>query len=216
MTRAEPGAARTADRLTALGFQPVVAPLLAVRRIAQAAPDLTGIAALAFTSRNGVEAFAGLSGERALPVFAVGDATADAARGAGFEDVRSAGGALEDLARLLCEEAHGAVLVPGALAPAGDLPARLAGRVEARTLPVYEAAPTGAPAPRAFDAVLVQSPRGAQALAALGPFAGQVAVAISQAAAAPLTDASGLDVRVAQRPDEPALLQALGKPAARV
>ncbi|WP_392354638.1 hypothetical protein V8F63_04600 [Brevundimonas sp. LF-1] len=28
VTRAEPGAARTADRLTALGFEPVVVPLL--------------------------------------------------------------------------------------------------------------------------------------------------------------------------------------------
>ena len=28
VTRAEPGAARTADRLTALGFTPIVAPLL--------------------------------------------------------------------------------------------------------------------------------------------------------------------------------------------
>ena len=34
ITRAQPGAARTAARLTALGFEPVVAPLLAIRRVA--------------------------------------------------------------------------------------------------------------------------------------------------------------------------------------
>jgi len=85
---------------------------------------LTGIAALAFTSRNGVAAFAALSDDRSLPVFTVGDATAEAARTAGFAAVRSAAGALEDLARLLAEAAPGLVLAPGALEPSGDLPDR--------------------------------------------------------------------------------------------
>ena len=39
-----------------------------------------GVAALAFTSINGVSAFAELSDRRDLPTFCVGDATADAAR----------------------------------------------------------------------------------------------------------------------------------------
>lgn len=194
----------------------MVAPLLSIRPIPQAAPDLTGVAALAFTSRNGVAAFAALSEARALPVFTVGDATAEAAREAGFIEVRSAAGALGDLARLLAAEAPGRVLAPGALEPAGDLPALLAGRVEVRALPVYEAVGTGAVAPPAFDAVLVHSPRAGRALAALGPFAGQVAVAISEAAAAPLAVGSGLDIRVASHPDEAALFQALGKPAPHV
>lgn len=189
-----------------------MAPLLAIRPIPQAAPDLTGVAALAFTSRNGVAAFAALTAARGLPVFAVGDATAEAARAAGFARVRSAAGALGDLARLLAEAAPGAVLVPGALEPAGDLPALLAGRVEVRPLPVYEAVTIGASAPAAFDAVLVHSPRAGRALAGLGPFAGQVCTAISHAAAAALS-ASGLEIRIASHPDEAALLRALGKPA---
>ena len=194
----------------------MVAPLLAIRPLPQAAPDLTGVAALAFTSRNGVAAFAALTEARALPVFTVGDATAEAARAAGFAEIHSAAGALGDLARLLASAAPGVVLVPGALEPAGDLPALLAGRVEVRPLPVYEAVATGSPAPPAFDAVLVHSPRAGRALAALGPFAGQVCAAISDAAAAPLAGASGLELRVASHPDEAALLQALGKPAPRV
>ncbi|NJC40539.1 uroporphyrinogen-III synthase [Brevundimonas alba] len=196
-----------------MGLEPVVAPLLAIRPIPQAAPDLTGIAALAITSRNGVEAFAVLTEARDRPVFTVGDATAEAARAAGFVEVRSAGGAIDDLARLLAEAAPGVVLAPGALEPAGDLAGLLAGRVEVRRLPVYEAFETGAPAPVGFDAVLIHSPRAGRALAALGPFAGQPAIAISEAAAAPLSAACGLDVRVAVHPDEAALLQALGKPA---
>jgi uroporphyrinogen-III synthase len=53
-------------------------------------------------------------------------------------------------------------------------------------------------------------------MAALGPWAGQAAVAISEAAAAPLGDRPGLDIRIAARPDEAALFAALGKPAPRV
>ncbi|MDY6924143.1 MAG: uroporphyrinogen-III synthase [Pseudomonadota bacterium] len=218
VTRAEPGATRSAARLTALGYEPVVASLLAIRPLARPAPDLEGVAALAFTSRNGVAAFAALSDARSLPVFAVGDATAAAARAAGFATVRSAGGALEDLARLLTTAAPtgGAVLAPGALEPAGDLPAMMAGRVEVRPLPLYEAVATGTAAPAGFDAVLVHSPRAGRALAELGPFAGQAAVAISAAAAAALASGSGLEIRIAARPDEPALFEALGKPSPRV
>jgi uroporphyrinogen-III synthase len=202
--------------LRALGFEPVVAPLLAIRPLALSAPDLTGVAALAFTSPNGVDAFTALSPERGLPVFTVGDATAEAASAAGFAAVRSASGALGDLARLLAEAAPGPVLAPGALQPSGDLPALLAGRVEVRAVPVYEAVETGAAAPAAFDAVLVHSPRAGRALAPHGPFAGQTLAAISEAAAAPLAAGGGLEIRVAAHPDEAALLQALGKPAPRV
>lgn len=196
----------------------MTAPLLAIRPLAQPAPDLDGVAALAFTSRNGVDAFTALSDDRSRPVFTVGDATAEAARAAGFAVVRSAGGAIGDLVRLLAAgaPAGGVVLAPGALEPAGDLPALLSGRVEVRALPVYEAVETGAAAPVAFDAVLVHSPRGGRALAGLDPFAGQAAIAISEAAAAPLREGTGLEIRVAAHPDEAALFEALGKLAPRV
>ena len=218
VTRAEPGAARTAGRLTALGFDPVVAPLLAIRPIPQGAPDLTAIAALAFTSANGVAAFTALTQDRTRPVFTVGDATAQAARAAGFARVQSAGGDLHSLAVLLIAQGPGIspLLVPGAVEPAGDLPALLRGRVEARTLPLYEAIDTGAAPAIAFDAVLIHSARAGRALAALGPFAGQLAFALSAAAADPLGDRSGLEIRLARTPDETALLAALGNPVRRV
>ena len=196
----------------------MIAPLLAIRPIPQAPPDLTGIAALAFTSANGVAAFAALTPDRTRPVFTVGDATAQAARTAGFARVQSAGGDLDRLADLLIAQGPGIgpLLVPGALEPAGDLPALLRGRVEARALPLYEAVGTAAAAPAAFDAVLVHSARAARALAALGPFAGQTAIALSAAAAAPLGDRSGLEIRLARTPDEAALFAALGNPVRRV
>lgn len=90
------------------------------------------------------------------------------------------------------------------------------GRVEAKALPVYEAVETADAAPAAFDAVLIHSARAARALAPLGPFGGQTAVALSAAAAEPLGDRSGLRIRLAPTPDESALLAALGKAAPRV
>ena len=213
VTRARPGADRTADRLTALGFQPLVAPLLEVRALDVAAPDLDGIAALAFTSANAVAAFAALTPRRDRPVFAVGDATAEAARAAGFAIVTSAGGDVVDLGRLLEARAPGPVLHPRARVPAADL-APLSGSVPVSALDVYETVETGAPAPEAFDAVLLHSPRAASALAAaLAPEAARdrLAVALSPAVAAPLSTLPFAGVRVAAMPNEAALLEALGK-----
>jgi uroporphyrinogen-III synthase len=191
-----------------------VAPLLEIRPL-DAVVDLEKVTALAFTSRNGVDAFVRLSSERGLPVFTVGDATAEAARARGFADVRSADGALGDLAGLLIAEAprEGTLLVPGALEPAGDLPALLAGRMQARALPVYEAVETGGGSPDSFDAVLIHSARAARALRDRGSFSGGRAVALSEAVANALGDGAGLEIRIASAPNESALLEALGKPA---
>lgn len=223
VTRAEPGAARTADRLTGLGFTPLVVPLLTLAPLPgalDAAPSPDAVAVLALTSPNGVEAFAPLIPRfRDHPVFAVGDATAEGARAAGFADVRSAAGDIHALARLIAAEAPpGPLLAPGAREPAGDLPALLPGRPVQR-LPVYAAFETHAPAPDAFDAVMLHSPRAARALAADLPrdaSSGRVAICISEAAAAPVRAFDFAEIRIAAAPDEPAMLSALGKPPAPV
>jgi uroporphyrinogen-III synthase len=156
-----------------------------------------------------------LSPERALPVFSVGDATAEAAQGLGFASVRSADGALTDLAELLIKEApsDGLLLVPGAQEPAGDLPALLEGRIRAWALPVYEAVETGVAPPQSFDAVLIHSARAARALRRRGPFSGGWAVALSGTVASMLGSDSGLEIHIANAPTESALLEALGKVA---
>jgi len=123
ITRAQPGADATAERVRALGHEAIVAPLLAVRVIPDVHIDLRGVAALAFTSANGVRAFADASGERGLKVFAVGAATAQAARAFGFKSVLSADGDVEALAEGIAVrrgELRGAVLHPGAAEPAGS------------------------------------------------------------------------------------------------
>ena len=218
ITRAQPGAARTAAHLTALGFEPVVAPLLTIRPLLDAmahAPDFATVAAVAFTSPNGVEAFAALTPSlRDRPVFAVGDATAEAARAAGFADARSASGDIQALARLIAATSiRGLILAPGAREPAGDLAALLPDR-QIQRLPVYAAEETGAAVPADFDAVLLHSPRAARALAAVltpdaaGP---RLAVCISAAAAAPLVALGFTEIRATDAPDETSMLTALGK-----
>jgi uroporphyrinogen-III synthase len=176
ITRAQPGADSTAERVRALGHEAIIAPLLAVRALEDVQVDLRGVAALAFTSANGVRAFSDLSAERSLRVFAVGAATAQAARAAGFRLVLSADGDVDALAEgigLRRGELRGAVLHPGAAEPAGDLAGALEKHgVEARRLILYETAPVKMEAEAArqlvqADAALLHSPRAAQVLAAL-------------------------------------------------
>lgn len=226
ITRAEPGASRTAARLRDMGFEPIIAPLLAIENLTPPVPDLAAFDALAFTSINGVVAFAALTPERDRPVFAVGDATAQAARDAGFADVRSASGDLHALARLIASELNDAgVLVPQAETPAGDFDTALAAagarNVSIQPLIVYRARPTTVAAPTTFDAVLLHSPRAAKILTEqdIARLSHAVTACISPAAAAPLV-ALGLTPAVAQTPDEASLLTilkaALGKRDAAV
>ena len=176
ITRTQPGADATAQRVRALGHEAVVAPLLSVRMLPDVVVDLRGVAALAFTSANGVRAFADASGERGLKVFAVGATTAQAARAAGFKSVLSADGDVEALAEGIAArrgELRGAVLHPGAAEPAGDLAGALDTHgVDARCLVLYETVPVDLDADVAerlgqSDAVLLHSARAAQVLAKL-------------------------------------------------
>ena len=217
ITRAEPGASRTAEKLRALGHAPVVAPLLEVHAL-PGPIDLDGVAALAFTSANGVRAFAERSAERSLPAFTVGDATAAAARRAGFADVASASGDLNALAGLIAAHAgrlNGAVLAAGPREPAGDLPRALAAQgVSARAQALYETLPLSPPAAMGpVDAALIHSPKAAERLAAvLAGRPGPAAYCISEAAAAPLAGRPFAKVEWAACPDEDSLLALLPPP----
>jgi uroporphyrinogen-III synthase len=223
VTRSEPGASETAERLRARGYQHIVEPLFAVEPIAASLP---GFDALAFTSLNGVRVFANLSARRDAPVFCVGGRTAEAAREAGFADVISADGDVAALAGLIQERlpTETRLLHTGNEERRGDLTGRLkaAGR-DAVFVATYRAAPVSHPGPAlavhlqgksAFDAVLIHSPRAA---AILGGFAGAApsragldVAAISPAAAAPLKSFAKR-IEIAVSPDEAALLDALAR-----
>lgn len=214
ITRAQPGADVTAGRVAALGFEPIARPLLEVRQLSPTL-DLEGVAALAFTSANGVRAFAALTAERSRPVVTVGEATAQAARAAGFARVASADGDVVALAAMIAAAPpDGPMLHAGARQPAGDLVGDLAARgVEMRQVAVYETVPTPAASdPTTADEaeiVLLHSPRAARLLAELlrkRPREDLAAVCLSPAVAAPL---AGRRLAIAEHPDEAALLAAL-------
>ena len=203
-----------------MGWEPVVQPLLAIRPLSPALPDLEGFDALAFTSRNGVSAFAALMPRRDLRVFAVGEATAQAAREAGFSDVESADGAVDDLVALIAREMQPGkrLLAPVARQPVADMAALLNGRVQVETLAVYEAVETRADAPEDVAAILIHSPRAALALAGLGAETvnQRRIIAISAQAAGLLNGLPIADLSIATHPSEAGMLEALGKPAPRV
>lgn len=83
--RPEPGNRVTAAAIEARGRRAIRLPLFETRPIAWEAPDPAGFDALILTSANAVRhAGPGLAKLLALPAYAVGDVTADAARRAGF------------------------------------------------------------------------------------------------------------------------------------
>lgn len=223
ITRSEPGASETAQRLAGLGYSPIVEPLFALEPVPASLPDFD---ALAFTSANGVRAFAKLNNRRDAPVFCVGTRTAEAAREAGFSDVAMADGDVGALVRFVAER-----LPPGArLLHSGNEDSRgdLSGQLRAqghhaRFVATFHAAPVGSPGPalaahlagkRSFEAVLIHSPRAGAGLAGFASAfpgrAGLNVAAISAAAALPLKSLADR-IEIAHAPNEAALLNALGR-----
>jgi uroporphyrinogen-III synthase len=87
--RPEPGAAATVASAIAAGWHPIAAPLFMIAAVEWEAPDASAHDALMLTSAQAVRhAGEKLDLYRALPVYAVGEATAVAAMEAGFGDVR--------------------------------------------------------------------------------------------------------------------------------
>ncbi len=219
ITRAEPGAEATARRVAALGYEPVVSPLLTMESLADPV-GVAGVGALAFTSANGVRAFAAASDVRELQVYAVGDHTADEARELGFRRVESASGDIEALVDLITlRRPKGLVLNPGTAEPAGDLVGDLAKvGITAKRLVLYRAVDSEPLAALAvwerLLAVLVHSPRAGRSLARLMAARAaprMYAVAISESAAAPLKHLDLAGVAVAPLPNELSLLTLLAE-----
>lgn len=112
ITRPAQDAARTAERVQALGWTPLLAPLLTIQTRSLSHPR--HIDAILVTSGNALPALAGLEG---TPLLTVGDATAARARAMGFQTVFSAGGDATNLAALAqrrCKPGTSLLLASGA------------------------------------------------------------------------------------------------------
>jgi len=206
----------------------IIEPMMEVHFCVAAALDLAKVQAILCTSANGVRALARVTGERGLPLLAVGEATASRARAEGFTAVASAGGAVIDLVRLAAARLRpqdGRLLHVSGNVVAGDLVGALRahGFVIERSA-LYEARPVGAlsaPAVCALrcgmiDFALFFSPRTAAIFIRLAGIAGVVgccrtitALAISAAADAILAGLPWRDRQVAARPSQSALLDTL-------
>ncbi|MGC8474760.1 MAG: uroporphyrinogen-III synthase [Acetobacteraceae bacterium] len=221
VTRPAAEAVETAGRLAELGWTAVIAPMLTIRPLPLVPPD--GLAAIAVTSGNAIAALPAQL--RHLPLFAVGDATAERARAAGFA-ARSAGADATALAALILAEAPpGPILLAVGAGRGEALAARLrqAGRMvfcqtayaadPVSILPgsVATALQAGGLAAALFfsaETARVFMSRIAEAglLTALAPL---YACAIGPAAAMALRAAPWHEVRVASHPTQEALLAQL-------
>lgn len=224
VTRAEPGAAETAERLADLGYRPIVSPVLAIAPLSPAPElDLTDVSGLIFTSANGVRAFAEMNACRDLPAWCVGPATEAAAGEAGFAEVRCAHGDADTLVGYILsrDSGEGVLLHIANDAAAGQVAQRLseAGR-ETRFLALYTTKPQVALTQEAaiafgagkIHAVLIHSAKGASAFAALIDEVDLGAVsliAVSERAARPARDLGFKRVQISGAPNESALLNAL-------
>ncbi|HZK88870.1 MAG TPA: uroporphyrinogen-III synthase [Stellaceae bacterium] len=225
VTRPRLQAETFAAELARRGVEPVVEPLIEIADCLAALPQFAGVQAILCTSVNGVRALARATGDRQAPVFAVGDATARAARTAGFERVESAGGDVGDLARLVCGRLRpggGRLLHVAGSAVAGDLAGRLgASGFAVERAVLYQAHAVAALTPATarliergeIDLALFFSPRTAavfarlvvEAAAAPG-LAATAALSISRAADAALGDLRFRERAVAGAPTQAALV----------
>ncbi|HQT45684.1 MAG: hypothetical protein B7X08_06865 [Acidocella sp. 20-63-7] len=217
VTRPEPGASATAERLAAMGHQPVLAPCLSIAALSARLPEAP--AALIVTSGQAIPGLPARLHE--TPAFCVGDATAGKLRAAGFNRVQSASGDASDLFRLVVAQ-H----LPGThLLAVGErhglaLCAQLrAAGVSVLRRKVYAARPIRALPPDALGAMgrgeigaaLFYSAESARAFARLNPpnTADITAYALSRAVANALHGLPWTKIRVAVAPTEADLMALL-------
>jgi uroporphyrinogen-III synthase len=169
--RPHPGAAATAERAAAAGFDVAVYPLFAIMPLAWAAPDPALFDALLLTSASAVRhAGPDLAHYAHLPVAAVGEVTALAAREAGFVQVVFGSAGVQAIVRDMALRGHARILhLAGRDVRSFDALGLMVTRV-----PVYEAQATGdaqglADLVQPGDIAVVHSPRAAIRLASLLP-----------------------------------------------
>ena len=201
--RPEPGASATVDRARALGLDAVSTPLFAIEAVDWEVPEPGSFDGLLLTSANAVrEAGDGLQELRGLKAFAVGEATAEAAREAGF-DIAATGdsgverllGSIEADLRLLhlCGE---------------DRRSPADARQKITSYVVYRSKPIEAPRLEvaAGDVALIHSPRAGRRFAELVEDPAEISVIAISEAAAEAVGGNWKCVVNAEQPSDDALL----------
>ena len=92
ITRPEPDGSRLARILNKMGYDSRLAPMMEIENLPGETLDVGGVQALLVTSANGARAVRRVLKPGDIPVFAVGEATAEALHNEGFTNVKVAGG----------------------------------------------------------------------------------------------------------------------------
>ncbi|MHA6721498.1 uroporphyrinogen-III synthase [Sphingomonas sp. RS2018] len=192
--RPEPGSAATAARVRAAGLMPVCVPLFAVEAVAWDVPDAGDYDSLVLTSANAVRhAGPGLAALAALPVRAVGAATASAAEQAGLHVETIGTGGVESLprgGRLLHLAGRDHMALPGTT-----------------TIVVYDSVAIPADVTKLVGTVtLVHSARAARRLRALVEEPASIRLVAISDAVAVAAGRGWADIAVAPVPDDATLI----------
>ena len=230
VTRPEPGASATAQRLVAMGHQPVALPLTRTVPVDVAWPDPSDVDAVVATSASAIRHAppASLAAFANLPFHAVGEKTAQSAAEAGFGNIATVAADVDGLAAMLPAklEAGARVLYLAGRLRTGALAARLDhGGMRVTLLELYDtvADDGGFEAARSMlgqeplDAALAYSAYGAAILSGLASrpelastFDQTRCLCLSPRVAEALLPPLATRAEVAARPDEDALLALLG------
>ena len=203
IVRPAPGNAATADAVAAMGLEPVVVPLFEVVPLTWKMPDPAGFDAVVMTSANAARlGGAGLAQFTQLPLFAVGEATGAAARGAGFADVQVGDGDAADL---------GPHLSGRILHLTGSDHRLIPTDAKVTVVPVYESRPLAPCAPLSAGIVLIHSPRAGIRFAELKPDRADTHIIAISPAAARACGTGWAAVHIAERPREHAMLECLAR-----
>lgn len=212
--------------LEALGYSTIVEPLLTIERIDQPLPPVDEVQAIALTSAHAASALD--AKVENIPIYTVGEATAEAARSAGCKTVRSADGNALDLADLImkdCLPDAGVILHPaGEVVRAGLAETLIAQGFDYRRHQSYRAIPC----PRLsdeliaswsrheIDAVLLFSPRTSVIMVRLLKKHGleshvdsTAAICLSEETATPCRALTWRTICPAAQPNQQALIRAL-------
>ena len=201
--RPQPGASGTVERAREQGLEAVAAPLFEIEPLEWEAPEPGGFDGILLTSANAVrQGGSRLDKLRALPVYAVGQATAEASRKAGFDIAATGDAGIErllgsidaDLRLLhLCGE---------------DRHEGIEARQRITALPLYRAKAIDRPDLGTVKSAvaLVHSPRAGRRLAELVSDRVSIAIAAISATAAEAVGSGWEMVEAAAEPSDDALL----------
>ena len=238
VTRPEPDGGKLKAQIESVGQEAFVEPLMEAELLPEAIEDLDGVTAIIATSRNALRALSQstyLHDALAIPLFAVGRATAEEARHLGFERIAIGPGSVSGFAAAIAgtlDAADGLILHLAGDTLAGDLAGELQElgfRVLQSVVYRMKAAEALSEGTReaigegAIDGVVLMSPRTARIYAGLikrhglaDAAAEIVHVCLSDAVARSLSALGDVPVEVADEPTLNAFLELIERVADRL